>query len=69
MKKVEEHKIQNDSLQPNSKTTTGSVSGATLTDADLELEEYNILDNHETSVFCLHFLALIRKRILMQIRD
>lgn len=36
---------------------------------DADLDEYNITEDAETNVFFLHFRALIRKRILMQIRD
>lgn len=53
-------RIQNDS-------TKQSISQQRLTDADLD--EYSITDSHETNVFFLHFSAIIRKRILMQIRD
>ena len=36
---------------------------------DDELEEYTISEEHETSVFMLHTVALMKKKILMMLRD
>lgn len=58
----EEGKLLHSKLQNESNPNSIAQDLAT---AELELDEYSITESHETSVFCLHFVALVKKRILM----